>query len=140
LKKLRNSIRHRDSIYGLTDIIELDDAFVGGKKAGKRGRGVEGKVSVLIACKNREDNAGFIAVEVIVYVSKKNIEGFAKRRIKAHNKQRVPMLIHLNIGLDTRVTHIAKITPPKKATEWLPGVHIAIANLKRFFTRYFSRY
>jgi hypothetical protein len=37
-----------------------------------------------------------------------------------------------NIFLDARVTHIVKITPPTKATEWLPWVHIAITNLKRF--------
>jgi hypothetical protein len=44
----------QDSIYRLTQIIELDDAMVGGKKPGKRGRGAQGKVSVLIACENRE--------------------------------------------------------------------------------------
>lgn len=35
LKKLRNSMGHRDSLYRLSDIIELDDALVGGKKPGK---------------------------------------------------------------------------------------------------------
>jgi transposase-like protein len=122
---------HRDSIYWLSDIIELNDAFVGGKKPGKRGRGAEGKVSLLIACENREDKDGFIAMEVIDSVSRKNIEGFAKRRIKAQQTVRTDAYLSNN-GLDTRVTHTAKITPPEKATEWLPCVHIAIANLKRF--------
>jgi transposase-like protein len=131
LKKLRNSMGHRDSIYRLSDIIELDDAFVGGKKPGKRGRGAEGKASVLIACENREDKAGFIAMEVIDSVSKKNIEDFAKRRIKAQQTVRTDAYPSNN-GLEACVTHIAKITPPEEATEWLPWVHIAIANLKRF--------
>jgi len=131
LKKLRNSMGHRDSLYRLTDIIELDDALVGGKKPGKRGRGAEGKVSVLIACENRNDKPGFLAMEVIDSVSKKNIADFAKRRIKA--KQTVHTDAYpSNYELAKHVTHIARVTPPEKATEWLPWVHIAIANLKRF--------
>jgi hypothetical protein len=35
----------QNSLYKLTGIIELDDAFVGGKRAGKRGRGAEGKTA-----------------------------------------------------------------------------------------------
>ena len=38
---------NRDSLYRLT---EIDDALVGGKKPGKRGRGTQGEVSVLVAC------------------------------------------------------------------------------------------
>jgi hypothetical protein len=61
---------HRDSIYRLSEVIELDDVLIGGKKAGKRGRGAEGKVSVLIGCQNIDDRAGFIAMEAVESVSK----------------------------------------------------------------------
>ena len=74
LKKLRNSMGHRDSLYRLSNIIELDDALVGRKKSGKRGRGAEGKVSVLIACENRGHKPGFLAIEVIDSVSKKTLK------------------------------------------------------------------
>ena len=122
---------HRDSLYRLSDIIELDDALVGGKKPGKRGRGAEGKVAVLIACENQDGRPGFIAMEATDSVSKKNIADFAKRRIKA--KQTVHTDGYpSNNGLENHVTHIAKVTPPEMTTEWLPWVHIAIANLKRF--------
>jgi len=33
----------QNSLYKLTGTIELDDAFVGGKRAGKRGRGLKEK-------------------------------------------------------------------------------------------------
>ena len=62
---------------------------------------------------------------------KKNIEDFAKRRIKAQQTVRTDAY-PANNGLAVHATHIAKITPPEEATEWLPWVHIAIANLKRF--------
>ena len=43
LRKIRIAMGHRDSIYRLHDLIEIDDALVGGRRSGKRGRGAEGK-------------------------------------------------------------------------------------------------
>ena len=34
---------HRDSLYQLSGTIELDDALIGGRHKGKRGRGAGGK-------------------------------------------------------------------------------------------------
>lgn len=131
LSKLRTAMGNRDSIYRLSEIIELDDALVGGKRPGKRGRGAEGKVSVLIACENKNGRPGFIAMEAVNSVSKKSIGDFAKRRIKASQTVRTDGL-PANQGVSVHVTHISKVTPPEMANEWLPWVHVAIANLKRF--------
>lgn len=54
-----------------------------GKRSGKRGRGAEGKVSVLVACENRNEKPGFLAMEAVESVNKKTIQGFAERRIMA---------------------------------------------------------
>ncbi len=43
LKKIRTAMEHRDSIYRLENIIEMDDAVVGDKHQGKRGRSTQGK-------------------------------------------------------------------------------------------------
>ena len=72
----------RDTLYRLTDIIEFDDALIGGKKPGKRGRGAEGKVSILVACENRNGRPGFLAMEAVNSVNMTNIHDFAARRIK----------------------------------------------------------
>jgi hypothetical protein len=45
---------HRDSLYQLSGTIELDDALVGGRQKGKRGRGAAGKKNVLIACESKD--------------------------------------------------------------------------------------
>lgn len=131
LKNLRTAMGHRDSIYRLSEVIELDDALVGGKKAGKRGRGAEGKTSVLIACENIDDKPGFIAMEAVESVNKKTIEDFTRRRILAGQTVHTDGL-PANKGVGTHVTHISKVTPPVMVDEWLPWVHVAIANLKRF--------
>jgi hypothetical protein len=43
LTKVTSAMGHWDSLYRLSGTIQLDDAFVGGKHKGKRGRGAEGK-------------------------------------------------------------------------------------------------
>ncbi len=56
---------HLDSIYRLEDIIEMDDAFVGGKRPGKRGRGAQGKKPTVVAVERRGKKAGFMAAKVV---------------------------------------------------------------------------
>jgi transposase-like protein len=131
LRVLRTAMGDRDTLYRLTDIIEFDDALIGGKKPGKRGRGAEGKVSILVACENRNGRSGFLAMEAVNSVNMTNIHDFAARRIKSGQTVRSDAL-PANNGLAVHVDHIAQITPPEMANEWLPWVHIAIANLKRF--------
>ena len=70
-------------------------------------------------------------MEAVESVSKKTIQDFAERRIKAEQT------VHMdgfpaNNGLQPHVTHISQVTPPDMANKWFPWVHIAIANLKRF--------
>jgi hypothetical protein len=35
LRKIRIAMGHRDSLYRLQDLIEIDDALVGGRRSGK---------------------------------------------------------------------------------------------------------
>jgi hypothetical protein len=65
LKKLREASGYRDSLYQLSGTIELDDALIGGRQKGKRGRGANGKTSVLIACESIEKKAVFIDMEAV---------------------------------------------------------------------------
>jgi hypothetical protein len=43
LHKVRKAMSSRDFMYKLGGNIEMDEAFFGGKKEGKRGRGSENK-------------------------------------------------------------------------------------------------
>jgi len=131
LKILRKAMGDRDSKYKLSGIIELDDAFVGGKKAGKRGRGAGGKTSVVIACETTGQRPGFIAMQAVQSVNKKTIEQFTNDHIDASSTVNTDAYC-ANIGVASFATHVPKVTPSDMVDEWLPWVHIAIANLKRF--------
>lgn len=56
---------HRDSLYRLSGVIEIDDALVGGKRTGKRGRGAVGKTPVIVAVESKGKRAGFIAMQAV---------------------------------------------------------------------------
>lgn len=53
LSKLRTAMGHRDSLYRLAGVIEIDDALVGGKRKGIRGRGAAGKTPVLVTVESK---------------------------------------------------------------------------------------
>ena len=131
LKKIRTAMAHRDSIYRLDKLIEFDDTYVGGKRAGKRGRGAEGKTPVLVAVETREKGAGFVAMKAVATISKETVKSFLAFHLKPGQNVRTDALPALNAVAQDHV-HEKKVTPPEKAGEWLPLVHIMIGNMKTF--------
>ena len=131
LRKIRIAMGHRDSVYRLHDLIEIDDAFIGGRRSGKRGRGAAGKSPVLVAIENRDSRAGFIARQQVSAVTKEAVAKFVQGHLSPNQSVRSDAFPSLTeIGKTQQ--HTARVTPPDMADEWLPWVHIAIGNLKAF--------
>ncbi len=132
LKKIRTAMAHRDSIYRLfNETVEFDDAFVGGKKPGKRGRGAGGKKPVLVAVENNGTAAGFVAMKAVDTVSGEEIQKFLTHNLCHGQNVRTDALPAMNaVGKNHR--HEKKVTPPEEASTWLPLVHIVIGNMKTF--------
>ena len=131
LRKIRKAMAHRDSIYRLGNIIEFDDTYVGGKRAGKRGRGAEGKTPVLVAVETREKGAGFVAMQAVGTVSNETVRKFLSKHLEVGQTVKTDALPALNAVKETQ-QHEKQVTPPEKASEWLPLVHIMIGNMKKF--------
>ena len=61
----------------LSGIIEMDEAYVGGKRAGKRGRGAEGKVLVGVAVEDKgELGLGRVRLEILPDVTSSALRAF----------------------------------------------------------------
>ena len=131
LRKIRTVMAHRDSIYRLESLIEFDDALVGGKKPGKRGRGASGKKPILVAVEKRGKHAGFMAAAAVEEITKKSVRDFLHRHLKPGQEVRTDAFPALNSTAENH-KHQKKVTPPKEAGKWLPLVHIMIGNLKTF--------
>ena len=75
LRKLRTNMgERRNEKYRLRGLIEVDDAFI----AGKRERGAAGKTPVLLAVERRGEGAGFLAAKVIQNVNHQPVQQFTQ--------------------------------------------------------------
>ena len=124
-------VGHQGYIFRLSDIVELVDTLVGGKRTGKRGRGAEGKVSVRVACENRDGRPGFLAMKVVASDNKSTVAGSSRGHIKASQTVCTDGP-GANNGVQLHPTHLSKVKPPRMASDWLSRVHVAIASLERF--------
>jgi len=66
----------------LSGKIEVDETLVGGTKAGKRGRGAEGKSLVVIAVEIMEKGTGRVRMSLISDASKKSLKKFINDNIE----------------------------------------------------------
>ena len=143
VRKIRMAMAHRDSICRVTNSIELDDTYVGGKRAGKRGRGAEDKEPVLVAVETRIKGAGFAAMQAVDSIYKETTRRFLQFHLKLGQMVKTDVFPALNAVAETHAHH-KKVTPPGKASEWIPLVYIMIGNMKKFINGTFhgvsSRY
>lgn len=131
LSKIRMAMADRDSIYRLENFIEFDDAYIGGKRPGKRGRGAAGKKPILVAVETKEKKAGFMAIEAVDVISKKTVREFLQHHMKAGQIIRTDAFPALNPVKEMH-GHQKKVVLAEEVSKWLPRVHIVIGNLKKF--------
>lgn len=123
LAKIREAMGDRDQQYLLQGLIELDDAFVGGKTTGgKRGRDSEKKTAILVACEHDALNqkAGFLKMQVVEKVDGEAVEDFAKKSFMPKQDLRTdgsPTLRTLEEE-EHRVEY--RVIPPEETHKWLP--------------------
>jgi transposase-like protein len=81
MHKLRHAMVRpgRDRISG---IIEVDEIYIGGKKAGKRGRGAEGKVLVVIGAQIDGNRIGRIRLKRVYNASGKSLERAVQQTVE----------------------------------------------------------
>jgi len=131
LKKIRVAMADRDSAYRLENLVEFDDAYVGGKRTGKRGRGAAGKKPILVAVETRGEKAGFMAVEAVDVISKETVRDFLQNHLKMGQTVRTDAFPALN-SVKEMHCHQKKVVPAEEISKWLPLVHVIIGNLKKF--------
>lgn len=60
----------------LSGVVEIDETLVGGKKTGKRGRGAQGKVLVVIAVETGENGTGRARLGIVPDATASSLEAF----------------------------------------------------------------
>ncbi len=121
----------RDSLYKLSNFIEMDDSYFGGSTSGKRGRGAANKSAVVIAVERHGSSAGYAAMEVVESMHSKHLKNFALRAIEENQTIHTDDYPSYNV-LDVSFHHLGETVKPFEAMEKLPWVHILIGNVKNF--------
>jgi ribosomal protein L37AE/L43A/transposase-like protein len=80
-QKLMEVMRQRNSTYKLDGLIQVDDAYVGGEKPGKSGRGAKNKLPFVVAVSTVEGKPVYTQLRVVPGFSKEAIRDWAKASI-----------------------------------------------------------
>jgi ribosomal protein L37AE/L43A len=75
-QKLMEAMRQRNHIYKLAGDVQIDDAYLGGERPGKPGRGAANKTPFVIAVETRENKP--------IYTQLRRVSGFTSEAIRSY--------------------------------------------------------
>ena len=128
--KIRHAMSARDAQYQLAGLIEVDDSYFGGSKPGKRGRGAEGKSSVILAVENKGENPGFAKAYHVPQLDKETISDRLKDQFKSDTVIRSDGWRSYNGLASEDIKHEPVVGSGKAGPVNLPWVHLLISNIK----------
>lgn len=134
LQKLR-SVMIRAGREHLTGRVEVDEAFVGGQKAGTRGRGAEGKTAVLVAVEGApQKKLGRVRFRCVAAITQESVELFITDYVAPGTlvvTDGLSVYDHLNAAGYNHQAHVIT-TGGEQARQELDHVHLVISLLKRW--------
>jgi transposase-like protein len=131
LHKLR-SCTIRDQREKLSGTVEVDEVYIGGRHSGKRGRGSENKLAVVVATEKNGKKLGRIRLQVIENCSGNELIPFIQANIASGSSIVTDGWKGYN-GLDEKEYKHHQVYQKKaeKKESVLPGVHMVAALIKR---------
>ena len=134
--KLQQVMKNRDDIYPLDTIVQLDDAYWGGKRHdGVRGRGATGKTPFIAAVStNLQGHPRYMRLSRIASFSADEIKAWATKHIRRHSLVFTDGLSGFKGMSDAGVSHKAVVTGGGHESMKIPvftWVNIMLGNVKR---------
>ncbi len=134
-QKLMEVMRQRNSMYKLDGDVQIDDAYLGGEKPGKAGRGAKGKIPFVVAVATRDGKPVQAQIRLVSGFTKEAIQEYASANI-ARGSWAVSDGLGCFPGLsDARLRHIPIVTgsgrPRNPLFKW---VNTMLGNIKSAIT------
>lgn len=138
--KLRKAMKSSNS-FPLTDPVEVDETYIGGKRHGKAGRGAENKALVAVAVETRDKKRmGRTYLSPIENAGKEELCQFVEKHVKPGTIVKTDGWISYQDLASNYIHKPSKLYSPDDAAKLLPKVHIIIANAKMWMRGTFNRY
>lgn len=132
LHKLRRAMVRpgRDRLSGL---VEMDESFIGGERPGKRGRGAEGKVPILIAAEDTGTGIGRIRLSVIPDTGGESIKEASLQMVEPGSSIRTDGWESYNLLIQHGYQHLPCKHANAESGDATPLAHRIAALLKRWW-------
>lgn len=132
LHKIRNAMIFADRSL-LQGEVEVDEAFIGGARSGKRGRGAEGKELIIIAAEcSGEKRVGRIRIQRIPDASAENLEPFITTNVTKGSTIHTDGWRSYNDVGKLGYKHLPRKSATVHPDELLPRINIVTSLLKRW--------
>jgi transposase-like protein len=132
LHKIRAAMTHRDALYQLEGIVEIDEAYFGGPDSGRRGRGTR-RAKVRVALGLRENGKPrFLKMRRVKRLDARTVSAFAQTGIARGSTVRTDGLNVYNELSKEGFRHEATVAPGKGKEDVLHWTHTIISNAKSF--------
>ena len=130
LHKLRAALVRTERTK-LEGTVEVDETYVGGREAGKSGRGAGGKVLVAGAAEIRGQTVTRIRLKVAPTASKVSLQNFIKENVEPGSSIKTDAWAGYSGLADLGYKHSATVEgTPERAGIILPHIHRVFSNLK----------
>lgn len=132
LHKIRNAMIHADRSL-LQGEVEVDEAFIGGFKHGKRGRGAEGKELIVIAAEcSGKKRVGRIRIQRVPDATAENLETFVMANVEPGSTIHTDGWKSYSEVKFLGFKHIPRKSAAVDPDELLPRINTVTALLKRW--------
>lgn len=132
LRKIRAAMKERDSDYLLSGIVEMDDAYFGGPRKGKDGRGTNKPKAVIALSKDEQNHPAFLRIEVIDRVNIEEIQRVARTCVKPGSKVVSDGHSSYKPLADIGYIHESKAYYKEDKEDFLKMLHNIIGNVKAY--------
>ena len=109
-QKLMEVMRERNATYMLEGDIQVDDAYLGGEKAGKPGRGAANKLPFIVAVATRDGHPIYTHLRCMPGFTSEAIKDYATANIAPGARVRSDGLACFGGFAEAGLTHIAVVT------------------------------
>lgn len=109
-QKLMEFMLQRNWTYKLSGDVQVDDAYQGGEKAGKPGRGATGKYPFLAAVETRDGRPIFMQLRCLTGFTKDAVKAYAHADIAAGSRVLSDGLRYFKGFVDAGLQHVVKVT------------------------------
>jgi len=129
LHKIRTAMASSGK-FPLSQDVEVDETYLGGKKPGSRGRGAKGKSLVAVAVETNGTSMGRAFLKTIDSASMKEIESFVNNHVTEGVKVTSDAFKSYNFLKNAYIHHPVVTSKNGNSDDLLPKVHIVVANMK----------